>query len=323
MKNILRVFIFLLLLTGLTHNLFAQSRIVNGTVTDAETNSPISFCSITVLHSFSGTTTDETGRFSLRIAEKSDSLKIVASYLGYRADTISILPEKNNYAILLTPKQGILNEIVVTGASKTTLIRENPVAIVTVSQKAIEQTLEDNAIDAIAKNAPGLQTVKTGPNISKPFINGLGYNRVLTLYDGILRVETQQWGDEHGVPMDDYIIDKAEVIEGPSSLMYGSDAIAGVLSVFTSIPKETDGKIHGKFLSEYQTNNGLIGNSLSISRGFDHWSYALRGSERIAKNYANPIDGRVYNTGFKMANASAFVGYRNASGYSHLNFTFY
>ncbi|HTQ63822.1 MAG TPA: TonB-dependent receptor [Puia sp.] len=323
MKNILRVFILLLLHAGLTHHLSAQSRIVNGTVTDAETNSPISFCSITVLHSFSGTMTDETGRFSLTIAEKSDSLKIVASYLGYRADTISILSEKNNYAILLTPKQGILNEIVVTGASKTTLIRENPVAILTVSQKAIERTLEDNAIDAIAKNAPGLQTVKTGPNISKPFINGLGYNRVLTLYDGILRVETQQWGDEHGVPMDDYIIDKAEVIEGPSSLMYGSDAIAGVLSVFTSIPKETDGKIHGKFLSEYQTNNGLIGNSLSISRGFDHWSYALRGSERIAKNYTDPVDGRVYNTGFKMANASAFVGYRNAGGYSHLNFTFY
>ena len=58
-----------------------------------------------------------------------------------------------------------------------------------------------------------MKQVKTGPDVSKPFINGLGYNRVLTLYDG-LRVETQQWGDEHGVPLDDYIIDKAEVIEG-------------------------------------------------------------------------------------------------------------
>ncbi len=146
---------------------------------------------------------------------------------------------------------------------------------------------------------------------------------MLTLYDGILRVETQQWGDEHGVPMDDYIIDKAEVIEGPSSLMYGSDAIAGVLSMFTALPKETDGRIHGKFLSEYQTNNALIGNSMSITQGFNHWSYALRGSERIAKNYIDPIDGRVYNTNFKMTNASAFFGYKNASGYSHLNFTFY
>ena len=114
-----------------------------------------------------------------------------------------------------------------------------------------------------AKNAPGFDAVKTGPNVSKPFINGLGYNRVLTLYDG-MRVETQQWGDEHGVPLDDYIIEKAEVIKGPASLMYGSDAIAGVLSVFPSIPHDTDKTIHGRLLSEYQTNNGLIGNGLQL-----------------------------------------------------------
>ena len=304
-------------------NVSAQNRIIRGTVTDAETHSPIGFCSVIISSSPSGITTDANGKFKLTISEKFNLPKLAVSYLGYKTDTVILLPEKNNYSITLMPRQGILNDVVVTGVSKPTLIRENPVAIFSVSQKAIEQTIEDNTIDAVAKNVPGLQTVKTGPNVSKPFINGLGYNRVLTLYDGILRVETQQWGDEHGVPMDDYIVDKAEVIEGPSSLMYGCDAIAGVVSIFNAIPKETDGKIHGKFLSEYQTNNGLIGNSLSITQGFDHWSYAMRGSERIAKNYADPIDGRVYNTGFKMTNASAFVGYKNANGYSHLNFSFY
>ena len=316
---------YLLFISGLftACDISAQSQIISGTVTDAETHSPISFCSVIILNATTGITTDANGKFKLSAPQKIASFKVAVSYLGYKTDTVAIVPEKNDYLIALMPKQGILNEVVVTGVAKATLIRENPVAIINVSQKAIEQTIEDNAIDAVAKNAPGLQTVKTGPNVSKPFINGLGYNRVLTLYDGILRVETQQWGDEHGVPMDDYIIDKAEVIEGPSSLMYGSDAIAGVVSMFNAIPKETDGKIHGKFLSEYQMNNGLIGNSLTITQGFAHWSYALRGSERIAKNYDDPIDGRVYNTGFKMTNASAFVGHNNASGYSHFNVTFY
>ncbi|HVM88029.1 MAG TPA: TonB-dependent receptor [Puia sp.] len=324
MNKYLRL-IFVLFLAQLlaVGNLSAQNNAISGTVVDAETRAPIGFCSIIILNASSGATTDANGKFRLNVPENSASIKMAVSYLGYKTDTITIVPGKNNYLIALMRKQGILNEIVVTGVTKATLIKENPVAIVSVSQKAIEQTIEDNTIDAIAKNTPGLQTVKTGPNVSKPFINGLGYNRVLTLYDGILRVETQQWGDEHGVPMDDYIIDKAEVIEGPASLMYGSDAIAGVVSMLNAIPKETDGKIHGKFLSEYQTNNGLVGNSLTISQGFAHWSYALRGSERIAKNYTNPIDGRVYNTGFKMANASAFVGYKNANGYSHLNLTFY
>ncbi len=301
----------------------AQSRVVSGIVTDAETHSAIGFCSVILLNSASGTTTDANGRFRLNIPEKITSPKIAVSYLGYATDTVMIASEKNRYIILLQPVHVTMNEVVVTGVSKATLIKENPVAIVSVSQKAIEQTIEDNTIDAIAKNVPGLQTVKTGPNVSKPFINGLGYNRVLTLYDGILRVETQQWGDEHGVPMDDYIIDKAEVIEGPASLMYGSDAIAGVLSMFTAIPKDTNGRVHGKFLSEYQGNNGLIGNSLSITQGFSRWSYALRGSERIAKNYTNPVDGRVYNTNFKTVNASVFIGYNHANGYTHFNLTFY
>ena len=322
-KKLLRRYSLFFILIFLSSKISAQNHVIAGTVTDAETANPIGFCSIVILNSSSGITADANGKFKLSIPGKFNLQEIAVSYLGYKTDTITILAEKNIYSIALIPKPGILNEVMVTGVSKATLIIENPVAVVSVSQKAIEQTVEDNTIDAIAKNAPGLQTVKTGPNVSKPFINGLGYNRVLTLYDGILRVETQQWGDEHGVPMDDYIIDKAEVIEGPSSLMYGSDAIAGVVSIFNAIPKETDGKIHGKFLSEYQTNNGLIGNSLSLTQGFDHWSYALRGSERIAKNYSNSIDGRVYNTGFKMTNASAFIGYKNANGYSHLNVTFY
>ncbi len=115
-----------------------------------------------------------------------------------------------------------------------------------ISAKQITQATENNVIDAIAKNAPGFSSVKTGPNVSKPFINGLGYNRVLTSYDG-MRVETQQWGDEHGVPIDDYAVERAEVIKGAASLMYGSDAIAGVLSLFTTIPKDTDKTLHEVF----------------------------------------------------------------------------
>ena len=266
-KKLLRRYSLFFILIFLSSKISAQNHVIAGTVTDAETANPIGFCSIVILNSSSGITADANGKFKLSIPGKFNLQEIAVSYLGYKTDTITILAEKNIYSIALIPKPGILNEVMVTGVSKATLIIENPVAVVSVSQKAIEQTVEDNTIDAIAKNAPGLQTVKTGPNVSKPFINGLGYNRVLTLYDGILRVETQQWGDEHGVPMDDYIIDKAEVIEGPSSLMYGSDAIAGVVSIFNAIPKETDGKIHGKFLSEYQTNNGLIGNSLSLTQG--------------------------------------------------------
>ena len=300
---------------------FAQSQSITGIVKDAETKQPIGFCNVQISKSPEGTITDASGKFRLNFS-KSNYSDLLISAVGYATDTVPLFKGKDNYEIFLKQSINILNEVVVSGSSKATTIKSNPLAIAVVSAKQIDQASSNNVIDAIAKNVPGFETVKTGPNVSKPFINGLGYNRVLTLYDG-LRVETQQWGDEHGVPLDDYIIDKAEVIEGPASLMYGSDAIAGVLSLFPALPKYTDGEIHGRYLSEYQSNNGLIGNSLILNYAKEHWSWALRGSERIAKNYTNPIDGRVYNTGFKMANASAFMGYQSDKGYSHFNVTFY
>lgn len=167
-----------------------------------------------------------------------------------------------------------------------------------------------------------MNAVKTGPNISKPFIHGLGYNRVLTIYDG-MRQEGQQYGDEHGLEVDHYNIDKAEVIKGPAGLLYGSDAIAGVISLFPVIPTGNEGTFYGKYLSEYQTNNNLIGNGVTLNFSRERLLFALRGSYRTAKNYRNPTDGRVYLTNFNESNFSAFVGFKSNKGYTHLNFTLY
>ncbi|HTI10322.1 MAG TPA: TonB-dependent receptor [Puia sp.] len=215
-----------------------------------------------------------------------------------------------------------LGEIVVTGVSRATLARKNPVAITRVSSLAINRASEPNIIDALVKNVPGLNAVKTGPNISKPFIRGLGYNRVLTLYDGI-RQEGQQWGDEHGIEVDAYAIDKAEVIKGPASLLYGSDAVAGVVSLYPYVPAEKDGRLHGRLLSEYQSNNGLIGNGVRLSSSHSHWLWVIRGSWRLAENYTNKIDGRVYNTGFAEKNLSVMTGTISAAGATYLNATLY
>ncbi|HWY10609.1 MAG TPA: TonB-dependent receptor [Bacteroidia bacterium] len=247
---------------------------------------------------------------------------LVVSYIGYKTDTITISLVNKTNSIFLKPNGQKLNEIVVTGTSKATLLKENPISIVSISAKAIEKTTESNIIDVLVKNTPGLNAVKTGPNISKPFIRGLGYNRVLTQYDGI-RQEGQQWGDEHGIEVDAYNIERAEVIKGPASLMYGSDALAGVVSLIPYIPNEKDSIIRGKIFSEYQSNNGLIGNGFRLGYSSEHWLWALRGSIRIAKNYTNSVDGRVYNTGFQEKNGSGLIGYTNDKGYSHLNFTVY
>ena len=300
----------------------AQTVAIYGTVKNIETNEPLHYCTVSLLNRGIATATDGNGKFRIAVPVQQTASALIVSYTGYRTDTLHISGAGRQFMVLLKPLTGALNEVVITGVSRATLIRENPVAISNVSSKNIDIAIEPNIVDALVKSVPGLNAVKTGPNISKPFIRGLGYNRVLTLYDGI-RQEGQQWGDEHGIEVDAYNMDKAEVIKGPASLMFGSDALAGVISLFPYRPKQKDGKIHGRILSEYQSNNGLTGNGFRIGVDNAHWLWTVSGSYRIAKNYANKIDDRVYNTGFRESNLTGTLGYHSSKGYTNLNATLY
>jgi len=299
-----------------------QLRTVTGTIRDLATQDPLSSCSIRVIKSDIGTFSGHDGSFSLDLPAGLSQNTLVVSHVGYSTDTIRVRDGETHYIISLKARQETLAEVVVTGLSKATAIRENPAAIAVISTETIETTIETNVIDVLAKNVPGLNAVKTGPNISKPFIRGLGYNRVLTLYDGV-RQEGQQWGDEHGIEVDAYNIAKAEIIKGPASLMFGSDALAGVVSLFPYRSLQKENILKGRVLSEYQSNNGLIGTGVRLMRNMEHWNWMTSCSYRIARNYTNSIDGKVYNTGFDEKNLSASLGYTRRSGYSTFNFTLY
>lgn len=215
-----------------------------------------------------------------------------------------------------------LNDVVITGVSRATSLRKSPVPIAVLSKKAMDQNVNTNLIEAIVKGVPGVTAVTTGPNVSKPFIRGLGYNRVLTLYDG-LRQEGQQWGDEHGIEVDEYGISRAEVVKGPASLTYGSDALAGVINMIPFTPNFDPGKLKGDFTTNYQTNNGMIGTSLGLAYVNNDWKYTLRATSKMAHDYYNKVDGLVYGTGFKEYNLSASARVDKKWGFSKTAITYY
>ena len=119
-----------------------------------------------------------------------------------------------------------LNEVMVTGVTGDTKLKHSTTPISVVTGKELRQTTSTNVIDAVAKQ-PGMAQVTTGGGISKPIIRGLGYNRIIVMNEGV-RQEGQQWGDEHGVEVDGNGVGSVEILKGPASLMYGSDAMAGV-----------------------------------------------------------------------------------------------
>lgn len=314
-----------ILLVGATVSflsLRAQNFIITGEIKDSVSSTPVYGCSIVLQGSSVATSTDETGIFKLTFIGGASQVKLIISHLGYKSDTIPVESSKKYYSIRLVPLTNSLNSVTVTGSSPTEEIKRDPSTVKLVPAKAIDQTSADNIVDALVENVPGMEAVKTGPNVSKPFIRGLGYNRIETTYDGVPH-EGQQFEDEEVLEVDMYSVENAEIIMGPTTLMYGPDALAGLVNLIPFIPKDTDKTVHGRVLSEYQNNNGMIGNGLSLNYGNANWSFIWRGAYRIARDYENSVDGRVYNTEFREANTSATVVHTSNTGYSDLSVSLY
>jgi iron complex outermembrane recepter protein len=300
-------------------NIFSQA-VLTGKITEKKTGVPLFGVDLFIPELQVGTATDTSGLYKIvHLPKRKILLKI--SSLGYKTliEEVDLTTDmKKDFSLEESPE--VMNEIIVTGISKATEIRRDPIPILVLERKGIDQNLNTNIIDAIAK-LPGVDAVTTGPNISKPFIRGLGYNRVLTLFDGV-RQEGQQWGDEHGVEADQYAVNKVEIVKGPASLIYGSDAMAGAVNLIP-FPAAERGSIKGSVLAGYQTNNGLFSGSFSEDGNNNGLIWGGRISHKEAKDYQNRYDGRVYNTAFRETDASIYTGINKHWGYSHLNFSLY
>ena len=286
---------------------------LSGTITF--NNHPLSAASIYIPDLRKGSVADELGNYQIKNIPSGTYL-VEVNYVGYETLTETIYfneSKKLNFEMKIAVTEE--NEIVITGTSKATSIKRNPLPIISINKQFLQQNLSSNIIDAIAK-VPGISAVTTGPNVSKPFIRGLGFNRILTLYDGV-RQEGQQWGDEHGIEVDDNTVLKVEVIKGPASLIYGTDAVAGVVNMIPANPP-SKGKITGNIYNQFQTNNRMIENSATIAGNTNDITWGGTFSHKLATNYQNKFDGRVYNTGFAETNFSGNAGLNKSWGYSRI-----
>ncbi len=291
---------------------------ITGKVINAKTDSAMQGASIYIPDLKAGVASDENGNYTLPNLPSGNYL-VQFGYVGFKS-SLKTINLTGNIILNVALTESITEEmeVVVTGSNKATSIRRNPIPIVSVNRQYLQQNLSTNIIDAIS-HVPGINAVTTGPNVSKPFIRGLGFNRILTLYDGV-RQEGQQWGDEHGIEVDQNTVDRVEVVKGPASLIYGSDAVAGVVNLLPpNFP--ADGTIAGNISNEYQTNNGLISNSATLAGTKNAFMWRGTFSHKMATNYQNKIDGRVYGTAFRETDFSGIVGLNRAWGYSHLGFS--
>ncbi|MEP6596404.1 MAG: TonB-dependent receptor [Ginsengibacter sp.] len=295
-----------------------RSAALTGKIIDAKTGMPLAGASIYIHDINKGTIADNTGTFKT-ISLTPGKYLVEVSHTGYKniVETIPInASTEKDFALTQSVTENEV--IIVTGVSSATRLRQSPQPVDVLRKDELVRLNSTNIINALTHIA-GVNALTTGPAISKPFIRGLGYNRIVTINDGV-RQEGQQWGDEHGVEIDDYSAQRIEVLKGPASLMYGSDALAGVINIQSLVPAP-EGVIKVNALSEYQTNNrlrGFYGNVAGTKNGFSFNAY---GSYKGASDYKNKYDGYVFNSKFYNQNFGAMTGYSGVWGHSYLNVT--
>lgn len=295
-------------------------RSLSGKITDMESGEPLQGVSVYFPDLKAGTLSNADGTYKIENLP-STTVLIKISMTGYTAITERIdllVTETKDFSLERTITE--ISEVVITGLSQSTEQRKSPAPVSVVPQEHLQQNSSTNIIDALSRE-PGVTQITTGSGISKPVVRGLGFNRVVVINDGI-RQEGQQWGDEHGIEIDEFSVNKVEILKGPASLMYGSDAMGGVIHMI-SAPTLPRGTMRGHLLSNYQTNNGLIAGSGNLAGNLNGWVFDARYSRKAAHAYQNKYDGFVPGTKFNEESYGGIFGLNRPWGYSHLHLSTY
>lgn len=213
-------------------------------------------------------------------------------------------------SIALKQDDSVLNEVVITQKHKQTSVKfsKNKQKV----SKLFLAKNRDNSLMQTLKNIPGVSAITIGAGQSKPTIRGLGFNRVVVVENGI-KHEAQQWGADHGLEIDQYNIDNIEITKGAASLIYGSDAIAGVISLKNNLLPNAN-SFSGELNLTNRSNNDLYGISLGIKQRYNHWYYKARITHEDYGDYKVPTRKIIYDNYIFNLHKNYL---RNTAGYNH------
>jgi iron complex outermembrane recepter protein len=259
MKKALCLLLVILLFadSGAQVNTSVEGRVVN------ENNSPLAGAIVSAGDGNYFAVSDSEGYFSI-LNDRTDSLKISVSYIGYEKYVrVTAIPEKgSNILISLVPERTLIEEVSIVSGLAARIKRQETVSVEIADRDFISMHRGGSLMSSV-NSIPGVRAIEIGSGHSKPLIRGLGFNRVVVVENGI-RHEGQQWGADHGLEIDQYAVDRVEIVKGPASVMYGSDAIGGVMRVHQD-PVPAANSLSGNVELNGRSNNNMLGGSAFFS----------------------------------------------------------
>ncbi len=311
--------LFFLLLCSTVHG---QQKL-NGTVKDSQGN-PLNNVNVYLHESKSGTSTNNEGYYSLLISGSRTTITVEFSRLGYKSRVFYLnvdsldAPQYRNFDVMMTESATELSEVVVTsGITKEK--QKLPYAISSVSRDELFESGAPNLAQTLSRN-PGVYFSSFGNGVGKPVLRGLSNTNIVMLNNGI-KLENFNFSTSHPFLLDEFATSRVEIIKGPASLQYGSDAVGGVVNAVKERPAPIN-SIQGEVISQFNTNTNGTMTSIGLKGSGNRTFWGFRAGLKSHEDFTDGNGDLVYNTRFRELNLSANTGIRTDIGVFTLSYQY-
>ena len=290
----------------------AQSRSVDvaGRVID-RVGMPVARATVSIVEINQATTTDSAGRFRFN-SVPAGTMTISARHLGYTPVASTVVVGTAPVTVELVLPSGVqrVEPVNVTATRAPSAPLTAPLSTSVLTGPEVDREGGVSLAHSVAR-LPGVRNVSTGQEIGKPMIRGLFGPRILVLADGS-RLEDYSWSDEDGPSIDARLADRIEVIRGPASVLYGSDALSGVVNVIPADVPFAAGNEHVRNAAGeayVASNNVELGSALMAEGAQSNYGWRVMGTGRYSQNYQTPT-GTMPNSSFWAFNGDGAFGIR-------------
>lgn len=303
--------VFFAFLVAATVTLSAQTTGAIGGVVTVSSGKPVHYADVVIVRSGQRTESDEQGKYRIE-GLAPGFYDIVAHMHGLtdsrrRVEVRAGATAEANFELNLSP---VRDQITVTASGKQVTPMESFLSVVSASQLDLAAKAGSSSLGDLLDDQPGIHKRSFGPGTGRPVVRGFDGDRVLVLQDGIRTGTLSSQSGDHGEAIDSTLIERVEVVRGPATLLYGSNAIGGVINSISpehEMHERPHQGLSGNVGATVGSANQQGGGSGNFRYGIGDWQVWAGGGSMRTGDYHTPT-GVIDNSGTNMKNMRLGVG---------------
>ena len=299
-----------------------RSGTLRGTVTVADQNAPMHNATVLIVQLGRAVQTNLEGKYEFKdvptgtyevmshlhaLTDEKRTVEIVAGQIATLDFKLSLLP--------------VHEEITVTATGREETTFDSLQAVTTLDTLKLAEK-NATSLGEVLQNEPGVAKRSFGPGNSRPVLRGFDGDRVMILEDGMPTGTLSSQSGDHAEPMDAATLDRVEIVKGPATLLYGSNAIGGAVNAVTEhhlLHEHAHEGISGFSTINGGTNNMQAGASAGFEYGYKKWLLWGTGGRQVAGDYHSPIE-RVLNSATNLSDGTLGFGWFGHKPFFNLSY---